>query len=183
MNKDLITELQLPRVEILLKPITGFIKENTKEPWVEITEIIKFSINIQGYQRNILAYIMPVLMNPVIIRLPWIRENNIIIRPVTNALIINSYGLIILIKKTPVLLKIKEIMVVPFAKLVKGARKRQKPLTVFKVSLKNITKALRPKIIGTPTENTEIITGLVLQLFTLFRGGYSGGITAAPPWY
>ena len=46
MNKDLITELRFPRVKIPLKPITGFIKENTKEPWVEITEIAKFSIDI-----------------------------------------------------------------------------------------------------------------------------------------
>ena len=28
MDKDLITELRLPRVKIPLKPITGFIKEN-----------------------------------------------------------------------------------------------------------------------------------------------------------
>ena len=46
VNKNLITELQLPRVKIPLKPIIGFIKENIKEPWVEITEIAKFSINI-----------------------------------------------------------------------------------------------------------------------------------------
>ena len=46
VDKDLVTELRLPRVKIPLKPITGFIKENTKEPWVEITEIAKFSINI-----------------------------------------------------------------------------------------------------------------------------------------
>ena len=46
MNKDLITELRLPRVKIPPKPITGFVKENTKEPWVEITEIAKFSIDI-----------------------------------------------------------------------------------------------------------------------------------------
>ena len=46
MDKDLITELRLPRVKIPLKPITGFIKENTKKPWVEITEIAKFFINI-----------------------------------------------------------------------------------------------------------------------------------------
>ena len=46
MDKDLITELQLPRVKIPPKPITGFIKENTKEPWVEITKIAKFSIDI-----------------------------------------------------------------------------------------------------------------------------------------
>ena len=32
MDKDLITESRLPRVKIPLKPITGFIKENTKEP-------------------------------------------------------------------------------------------------------------------------------------------------------
>ena len=32
VEKDLITELRLPRIKILLKPITGFIKENTKEP-------------------------------------------------------------------------------------------------------------------------------------------------------
>ena len=32
VDKDLITELRLPRVKIPPKPITGFIKENTKEP-------------------------------------------------------------------------------------------------------------------------------------------------------
>ena len=32
MSKDLITELRFPRVKILLKPITGFIKKNIKEP-------------------------------------------------------------------------------------------------------------------------------------------------------
>ena len=46
VDKDLVTELRLPRVKIPPKPITGFIKENTKEPWVEIIEIVKFSINI-----------------------------------------------------------------------------------------------------------------------------------------
>ena len=49
VDKDLITELRLQRVKIPPKLITGFIKENTKEPWVEITKIAKFSINIQGY--------------------------------------------------------------------------------------------------------------------------------------
>ena len=46
VNKDFITELQLPCVKIPPKLIIGFIKENTKEPWVEITEIIKFFIDI-----------------------------------------------------------------------------------------------------------------------------------------
>ena len=32
VDKDLITELRLPRVKIPLKPIKGLIKENTKEP-------------------------------------------------------------------------------------------------------------------------------------------------------
>ena len=51
------------------------------------------------------------------------REDDIIIRPITDILIINSYGLIILIKITPILLKIKELMAAPFVILVKGARK------------------------------------------------------------
>ena len=46
VDKDLITELRFPGVKILPKPITGFIKENTKESWVKITEITKFFINI-----------------------------------------------------------------------------------------------------------------------------------------
>ena len=46
MDKDFITELRLPRVKIPPKSIIGFIKENTKEPWVEITEIVKFFIDI-----------------------------------------------------------------------------------------------------------------------------------------
>ena len=67
---------------------------------------------------------VPVLLNLVIIGLPWIREDNVIIRPVTNTLIINSYSLIILTKETLVLLEIKELTVALFAILVKGARKR-----------------------------------------------------------
>ena len=46
VDKDLVTGLRLPRVKIPPRPITGFIKENTQEPWVKITEIVKFSIDI-----------------------------------------------------------------------------------------------------------------------------------------
>ena len=46
VDKDLITELRLPRVKIPLKPIIGFVKENIKEPCVKITEIAKFFIDI-----------------------------------------------------------------------------------------------------------------------------------------
>ena len=46
MDKNLIMELRFPRVKILLKPIIGSIKENIKESWGEIIEIIKFFINI-----------------------------------------------------------------------------------------------------------------------------------------
>ena len=157
VDKDLVIELRLPRVKIPPKPITGFIKENTKEPWVKITEIVKFSIDIQGYRRNIFAYMVPVLLNPVIMGLLWIREDDVIIRPATDTLIINSYGLTILIKITPVLLEIKELMVTPFITLVKRARKRQKPLTVFKVLLKDITKVLRLKITRTPAEIRKLL--------------------------
>ena len=66
---------------------------------------------------------VPILLNFVIIELLWIREDDVIIRPVTNILIINSYGLMILTKIIPVLLEIKELMVTPFIILVKGARK------------------------------------------------------------
>ena len=157
VDKDLLTELRLPRVKIPPKSIIGFIKKNTKEPWVEITEIEKFSINIQGYWRNIFTYVVPALLNLIIMGLLWIREDNVIIKPITNILIINSYGLIILIKITPVLLKIKELTVTPFIILIKRARKRQKPLTVFKVSLKNITKVLRFKVIRTPAEIRKLL--------------------------
>ena len=46
MDKNLNTELRFPRVKIPLKPIIVFIKKNIKEPWVEITEIVKFFIDI-----------------------------------------------------------------------------------------------------------------------------------------
>ena len=123
VDKDLIMELRFPRIKIPLKPITGFIKENTKEPWVEITEIAKFSIDIQGFWRNIFAYVVPVLLNPVIIGLPWIKKDNIIIKPITNILIINSYGLTISTKIIPISSEIKELTVTPFIILIKGARK------------------------------------------------------------
>ena len=69
VDKDFITELRLPRVKILFKPIIGFVKENIKEPWVEITEIAKFFIDIQGYWWNIFAYVVPALLNLVIMGL------------------------------------------------------------------------------------------------------------------
>ena len=46
VDEDLVIKLQLPRVKIPLKPIISFVKENIKEPGVEITEIAKFSIDI-----------------------------------------------------------------------------------------------------------------------------------------
>ena len=69
MDKNLIMKLRLPRIKIPPKPITGFIKENIKEPGVEITKIVKFSIDIERYKRNIFAYVVPVLLNPIIIGL------------------------------------------------------------------------------------------------------------------
>ena len=95
---------------------------------------------------------MPALLNLVVMGLLWIKEDNIIIKFITNTLIINSYGLTISTKIILILLKIKELTVTLFIILVKGARKRQKPLTIFKVSLKNIIKALRLKVIKIPTE-------------------------------
>ena len=99
---------------------------------------------------------VPALLNLVIMGLPWIREDNIIIRPATDTLIINSYGLTISIK-TPVLSEIKELTAASFIILVKGARKRQKPLTVFKTLLKDITKALRLKVIRIPVEIRKLL--------------------------
>ena len=95
---------------------------------------------------------VPTLLNPIIMGLPWIKKNNVIIKPATNILIINSYGLIILIKIILVLSEIKELMATPFTILVKGAKKCQKPLTVLKISLKNITKTLYLKAIKIPAE-------------------------------
>ena len=46
VDKDFIIRLRLPRVKIPLKPIIHFVKENIKEPGVEITKIAKFSIDI-----------------------------------------------------------------------------------------------------------------------------------------
>ena len=60
----------------------------------------------------------------------WIREDNVIIKFMTDILTIKSYGLMILIKIISVLLEIKELMAAPFIKLIKGARKCQKLLNV-----------------------------------------------------
>ena len=91
--------------------------------WFQIF-LPKKSDNIQGYRRNIFTYIVLTLLNPIIIRLLWIRKDNIIIKPATNTLIINSDGLTISIKITPVLSEIKELITAPFTILIKGARKR-----------------------------------------------------------
>ena len=157
MDKNLITKLRLQCVKIPPKPITGFVQENIKEPGVESIKIIKFSIDIQRYRQNIFTYVVPTLSNLVIIGLPWIKEDNMIIKPVTDTLIINFYGLTISIKETPILLKIKELMVTPFVILIKGARKYEKSLLMFKVLLEDIIKVLRPKIKRIPAEIRKLL--------------------------
>ena len=85
------------------------------------------------------------------------KEDNIIIKPITNILIIKFYSLIISIKIISVLLKIKELMAVPFIILVKRARKCQKPFIVFKILLKDIIKVLRSKVIRILTEIRKLL--------------------------
>ena len=179
VDKNLIIKLRLLRIKILPKLITGFIKENTKEPGVEIIKIVKFSINIQRYKRNIFAYVVFILLNLVVIRLLWIRENNIIIKPVINTLIINSYSLTILTKETPVSLEIKELTAAPFATLIKGARKHQKPLIIFKVLLKDIIKVLRLKIIRIPAKIRKLLPAQYHNHLPLFKEGM---VAELPPY-
>ena len=98
------------------------------------------------------------------------KENNIIIRPVTNILIISSHGLIISIKETPISLGIRELMAAPFTILIKGARKCQKPVTIFKVLLKDIIKALYQKIIREPAEIQKLLLIQYYDYLPLFEG-------------
>ena len=66
---------------------------------------------------------VPALLNLVIMGLLWMREDDVIIKLITDTLIINSYGLIISTKIIPVLLEIKELIAALFIILVKGVRK------------------------------------------------------------
>ena len=88
----------------------------------------------------------------------------------TNTFIINSYALTILTKVTLVLLKIKELMAARFIILVKRAKKRQKPLTVFKVLWKNIAKILYAKIIRTQPEIRKLLPAQYYNHLPLFKG-------------
>ena len=75
---------------------------------------------------------IPALLNLIIIRLSWIKKNNIIIKPTTDILIINSYGLTISIKTTPISLEIKELITAPFAILIKGPENAKNRLRYLK---------------------------------------------------
>ena len=85
------------------------------------------------------------------------------------------------IKETPILSKIKELTVMPFAILVKGARKCQKPLTIFKVLLKNIIKALHPKIKKTPMEIRKLLPAQYYDYLPLFEGGMAAELPPHRP--
>ena len=98
------------------------------------------------------------------------RKDDIIIKPTTNTLIINSYSVIILMRITPVGLKIKELMAAPFIIMVKRAKKHQKPLTVFKILLENITKTLYPRVIKTPIEIQKLLPARYHNHLPLFKG-------------
>ena len=74
-------------------------------------------------------------------------------------------------KEIPISLKIKELIIMPFVIFIKGARKRQKPLTLFKVLLKDITKALRFKIIRILMEIRKLLPVQYYNHLPLFEGG------------
>ena len=58
----------------------------------------------------------------------------------------------------------------PLIILIKKARKHQKPFTIFKALLKDITKALRPKVIRTPTEIRKLLPAQYHDYLPLFKG-------------
>ena len=60
-------------------------------------------------------------------------------------------------------------MATSFIILVKGARKCQKPFTVFKVLLKDITKALHLKITRIPTEIQKLLPAQYYDHLLLFK--------------
>ena len=103
------------------------------------------------------------------------------IKPVTNTLIINSYSLTILIKITPVLLKIKELTAVPFILFVKKVKKYWKPLTVFKISLKNITKILYPRVLRTLVEIRKLLPAQYYNHLPLFKGNMAAELLSHRP--
>ena len=104
-----------------------------------------------------------------------------IIRPVTNTLIRNSYGLTISTKKRPVSSEIKELTATPFTILIKGARKRQKPFIVFKLSLKDIIKVLRLKIIKIPAEIQKLLPAQYYDYLPFFEEGMAAELPPHRP--
>ena len=70
-------------------------------------------------------------------------------------------------------------MVTPFIILIKRARKCQKPLTVFKVLLKDIIKVLRLKIIRIPAEIRKLLPAQYYNHLPLFEGGMAAEL---PPY-
>ena len=68
-----------------------------------------------------------------------------------------------------------------FIILIKRARKRQKPLTVFKVLLKDITKALRPKVIRTPAEIRKLLPALYYNHLPFFKGDMAAELPLRRP--
>ena len=68
------------------------------------------------------------------------------------------------------MLEIKELIVTLFAILVKGAKKRQKPLIMFKALLENITKVLRLKIRKIPMEIQKLLPAQYYNHLPLFKG-------------
>ena len=72
-------------------------------------------------------------------------------------------------------------MAAPFVILVKGARKRQKPLTVFKVLLNNITKALCLKIMRTLAKIRKLLPAQYYNYLPLFEGNMAAELPLYRP--
>ena len=72
-------------------------------------------------------------------------------------------------------------MAAPFIILIKRARKRQKPLTVFKTSLKNITKILHPRVLKIPAEIRKLLPAQYYNHLPHFKGNMAAELPPHRP--
>jgi predicted aspartyl protease len=160
ISKSCAKKLQLPRISIPPRSLT---QVNTTSDNA-ISEVTYFSMDIDGHkQQRVFCYVIPYQEDDVILGLPWIRAEDVVLRPQKAKMRIKSSG-------TNVRLRVKHqdnstgvkcTTAYVFSAIIRRSKKQRGETKVFSASMQDIEKALSK--FNKKNNNADVRAKLPLQ--------------------
>jgi predicted aspartyl protease len=141
ISKSYARQLQLPRISISPRSLAQV--NTTAED--AISEVTYFSLDIDGHkQQRVFCYVIPNQEDDVMIGLPWIRAEDVTLRPQKARMKIRSSGTTVKLrsKEERSLIDLQHLPARIFTAMIQRGKKRKDETKVFAASLRDIEKAL-----------------------------------------